>query len=210
MTAARCSAAVFFCLLTGCAGALNPTPSAVPASPTPLIRPTLPPTWTPTFTPSPPPPSPTPTLTPTPSITPTLAAADVCAALWVATNLTTFDGAPVQRFDGDGVLSMVVSIPYRDVTIHYRLMHLFTLQMDGVDFPGGQANGLNYPVSYLPLTGLYGWLLLVNSPQYGSICVQRGLFVVDDLTASTATPAPTLTVTAEATAEATPEATAAP
>lgn len=133
--------------------------------------PTLPPTWTPTDTPSPAPPTRTPTVTDTPTPEPTRSTVAVCAAFLVDYGFE--DGA---YFPWSGQINIIFGSDDPRYPVRFLATHRLSGENLGVEVPGGQPFGMQFPVERLPRHGLYDWSLTVVTPQGDEIC-RRGGFV---------------------------------
>lgn len=191
-----------------CSPPATPTPT-VATTPTPtshlsthegtLVRATLPPTWTETPTPlpthtfTPTPVTPTATLTPVPSLD------DLCDTFTVS---ASFDDGHV--FEWGDTLTMVfgttltaVAEPVTGLPVALTVRWLATEQISGenlgVELDGGQMFAMELPISRLPRSGTYDWMVAIYGAGIDPQCAHDGSFVVE--------PPP---ATDEATAEATP------
>jgi hypothetical protein len=128
----------------------------------------LPPTWTPTFTPTP-----RPSATPIPTQTPlpTLSLENACDTFAV-----TFS----PRQNGRYAFNSVINFGWSGVPPGHGVVLNVTIRggVAGVrlDAPIDDDYIIPIVLSSLPGSGIYDWTIFVNSPSYGAICIQRGVF----------------------------------
>ncbi len=167
------------------------TPSLFATLSGPVAEATLPPTWTPTFTPSPLPPTATETAVPTFTPAPTLTAAEIC------TGFVLFYEIPDRKvFRWDRVIPFAFDITAEDVKVQFVATHRRTGQNQGLELVGGETYLFEFPVNFLPVSGVYDWHLSVISDQYGELCPHSGTFIALNLPSpATSTPTPSITPT---------------
>jgi hypothetical protein len=83
------------------------------------------------------------------------------------------------------------------VQVRFLMTHRRTGENQGVELAGGQSYLYEFPVSWLPVAGLYDWRIYVSSETAGELCLSSGTFIALDIASAAPTLTPTLPPTEE-------------